>query len=93
MVGEAWTALVGHFEQELRQRDPSARVRPTIDGWGLLRLEVVSAVLDRGDARAAARHWEKKAAAMWECCGEPVGQVRVAGPEVVTVVCPDCARD
>lgn len=91
MVGGAWIALANDLQRELRQCDPSVRVHPMVDGWGLLRLEVISDVLDRRDARLVTRPWEKKAATMCERCGNPVNTVRVVGPTVVAILCPDCA--
>jgi hypothetical protein len=78
------------LQRELRQTDPDATVKPTIESFGLLRLDVRSTVIRRRDARAAANRYEARAATMCEMCGEPVSGVRFAGAAMVLIRCDHC---
>lgn len=93
MVGEGWLSLTRELERELQVTDPDAEVTPTIAASGLLQLKLRSNVIDRRTARAVAREWEARAAAVCEACGGSVQTVRVAAPGVVNVICAKCARD
>lgn len=91
MVGRAWLALALELEDELRRIDPSATVRPSIDSFGLLRLDVTSDTIPRRAARAAAQRFESAASGMCEQCGDPISNVRVAGPSTVLLLCRRCS--
>lgn len=87
-IGEAWLALAGELEQQLRQDDPDARVVTTLDPAGLLALEVHTTRDRRAAARALARRYEDRARTTCERCG---GRITSAGAgPVITILCANC---
>jgi hypothetical protein len=89
--GDAWLDLAAELQQQLRERDPRARVRATVDPSGLLRLDVATLPARRAAAQELARHYEDRARSTCERCGDPV-RTAGAGP-VVTILCADCSTD
>jgi hypothetical protein len=85
----AWLDLAADLQQRVRERDPGARVRATVDPSGLLRLDVATTPAARVAARALARSVEDVARSTCESCGNRITAVR-AGP-VVSVVCAHCS--
>jgi ribosomal protein L37E len=86
--GDAWLDLAAELQQRLRERDPDARVRATVDPSGLLQLDIATAPAERAAAQAMGRRYEDTARSTCERCGERVTAVR-AGP-VVSIVCAHC---
>jgi len=90
-IGPAWQALARELEDELRDRDPQARVEATIDPSGLLALDVRTTRAQRASARALARRYEEKARHACEHCGG--SPVTATAGLVITVLCPDCTTE
>jgi hypothetical protein len=87
----AWLDLAAALQQQLRERDPDARVQATVAASGLLELHVRTNRTERAAARALGRRYEDVARITCERCG---GHVRVAraGP-VVTFLCVHCSTE
>ncbi len=85
----AWLDLAAELQQRLRERDPDARVRATVDPSGLLRFDVATTPTARVAARALACSFEDAARSTCESCGDRITAVR-AGP-VVSIVCAHCS--
>jgi hypothetical protein len=89
--GDAWRDLAAELQQQLRERDPDARVQTTVGPSGLLQLDVRTNRARRAAAQALARHYEQRARSMCERCGCRVGAAG-AGP-VVTILCDHCQTE
>jgi hypothetical protein len=74
---DAWRDLAAELEQQLRERDPGARVHATVAPSGLLQLVVRTDPTQLAAAQALARRYEERARTVCERCGGAVG---AAGP-------------
>lgn len=88
-IGEAWRSLAAELRQQLRERDPQARVQATLAPTGLLALEVHTIPSHRATAQALARRYEERARSTCECCGGKVSAA--AAGAVVTILCAGCS--
>jgi hypothetical protein len=90
-IGTAWLELAAALHQQLRERDPDARIQVTVAASGLLELHVRTTRAERAAARAMARRYEAQAHSTCERCGGHVGAA--SGGPVATFLCTHCSTD